>query len=272
MSLIAIYLASPRAWGHLGWTRLDCLETSLALLRRYGPGVPAVIFHEDLEGQDVVRLQKAHPALSFEPVSFKGLEGEYRRPPNRGEDERVGSYGYSMMCRFFSGIVQTHPAVTAYTHHLRLDDDSYLTSLLPLDRLQQADYTYRSLFQDPHASLWRFTQEFLRLRGLPADASYTPDSPYTNFYAASTALWTHPIVREWASKVQEGCLHLGWDDAQAGSCLAKLLAPSLGFQVRHEIGFTYRHNQQHTHEGQGHCDLCYDSNGQVDGWGPPKLT
>jgi len=74
--LVAVYLASPRAAGHLEWSRLDCLCASLALLRRHFPPVPVIVFHEDYTPHDVDRLLDADAGAG---LMFQ--RGEYRRTP-----------------------------------------------------------------------------------------------------------------------------------------------------------------------------------------------
>ena len=260
MGAVITYLASPRAWGHLQWTRLDCLCASLRAVQRYLPPWPVVIFHEDYTGADMDRLHALYPFLSFVRVDFSGHESEFTsyRPT-----ERVGTYGYHMMSRFFCGVMQDHPALAGYSHFMRLDDDSYLMAPVSdacVARLEAADYSYAGLFTDTTESLttlYRFTMEFLWGAAHPIVASIGDVAVHTNWHVSSLALWRNPLVRGYMAGARTGCLTMGWDDAQVGAMLAYLICPVLGFKVNVEREFRYRHNQQ---------GVNYEYHG---GWGPP---
>lgn len=275
MSLVVVYLASPRAAGHLAWTRLECLFASLSLLRkhvRFGT-LPVIVFHEDYEQMDMLTLLKAYPHIRFEKVNFSGHEDAYvdRRP-----GERVGSYPYTMMCRFFSGQMQRHPLLAPYTHYMRLDDDSYIVAPVAdstIARLQTFDYSYSSTFSDPAPDLWEFAFRFMAREGLTPACDATNGVPYTNFHAASLRLWRHPVVERFvdALEAERGCVRYRWDDAQVAAVIAFAMAPALGLTVNLEREFPYRHNQQCIH--QGPCTpYCLDGHHPAGAfqWGPPK--
>jgi hypothetical protein len=270
MSLVVVYLASPRASGWLRWSRLDCLCASVSLLKRFAPPLPVVVFHEDYNEEDKARLQAILPEIKFEQVDFSGHENEHasHRP-----QERVGSYGYAMMCRFFSGIMQVHPAITGYTHYMRLDDDSYIVANVSegtLKRMQGHDYSYNSSFADPHPAQVEFTKKFMAERHLFCQYGdkYWGESPYTNYHAASLKLWQHPVIQEFVIAQQEGCLKHGWNDASVAAMLVFFLCPALGLTVNYEPDFPYRHNIQCIHRGS-HTWACVDGQGGQYSWGPP---
>lgn len=276
MSLVAVYLASPRAAGHLEWSRLDCLCSSLALLRKHFPPVPVIVFHEDYAAAEIGRLSDANGSrggLVVRSVDFAGHEADYvdTRP-----GERVGTYGYRMMCRFWSGWVQRHPLLAGFSHYMRLDDDSYLVAPVPpsaVDRMQSHDYTYSSTFSDPHEGLWRFAGKFMFNAGYLI-GPYREDVPYTNFHAASLALWRHPVVSRFVDALEaaNGGLRHGWDDAMVAGIIAYALAPALGLSVNLEPEFPYRHNQQCCHPSTGHTPYCDDGSGRACKWGPPAVA
>ncbi len=269
MSLIVVYLASPRAWGWMKWSRLDCLCASVALLKKFAPPLPVVVFHEDYTGEDKDRLRAILPEIQFEPVDFSTHQAQF----NSLRPERVGTYGYAMMCRFFSGIMQAHPAVAGYTHYLRLDDDSYIVapvSPAAMARMQSHDYTYNSLFSDPHPSQVAYTNKFMAENGLTSPGGYNNHSPYTNYHASSLALWRHPVVQRFMEDQQHGCLAHGWNDASVAAMLVFYLCPALGLTVNFELDFSYRHNIQCVHRGP-HTPYCTDGLGQQYSWGPPVL-
>lgn len=280
MNLAAVYLASPRDWGWLKWSRLDCLEASLKLLRLNAPSVQVLIFHEDYTDADKERLWRVYPRIKFEPVDFSTHKDRYK-PGYRSE--RVGSYGYGMMCRFFCGVVQSHPLLQGFSHYMRLDDDSYLLSPLTADvlrRIEASDYTYRCSFGDEHRALWAFALDFMRRHQIPIPdgLDYSESVPYTNYHTASLKLWRHPVVQQFMADIEaaDGCITKGWDDAVVQGVMVRLMFPAMGMKAHREQGFCYRHNQHCSHRpGTSHGALCKDGNdahhhGDINQqWGPP---
>lgn len=281
MKLVIIYLAAPRDWSWLKWSRLDCLKASLKLLKKFGPPAPVIVFHEDYTDKERDELVAIYPNLQLSQVDFSTHIDRYK-PGYR--DARVGTYGYGMMCRFFSGIVQAHPLLQEFTHYMRLDDDSYFMS--PLDagvmrRIAENDYTYRCTFEDHVPSFNRFTEDFMQARGFKflGDKIFSvKTAPYTNYHTSSMALWRHPIIKQFCEEIDQrnGAITMGWDDALVQGMIATILCPVLGLKVHMEQGFCYRHNQHCSHrEGHGHTEMCRDGNDAHHGgdinynWGPP---
>jgi len=268
--LVVVYLASPREWGWLDWTRLDCIEASLKLLDKYVRPTPVIVFHEDYTDEDKERLLKANPRITFEKVDFTGQEEHYR---NVRPNERVGTYGYGMMCRFFSGVMQAHPLLEPYTHYMRLDDDSYIVSKVQdslLDYLCTYDYVYNSLFSDPHQDLYDWTISYLKYNNPDIKIEYREAVPYTNFHIASLALWKHPVIKNYTDAIEakHGCLAYRWDDAQIGQIVYSI-AKQIGL-VTGVTPFPYRHNQQCCHTGP-HTIHCRDGRNDQYPWGPPLV-
>lgn len=268
-SIAAVYLASKRDAAWMKWTRLDCLCASVYLLKKHVRPMPIIIFHEDYTEDDKKRLYAIDSNIIFDKVDFGGKEHLH---VNLRPDNRVGSYGYCMMCRFFSGVLQNHQILKPFSHYMRLDDDSYIVSKLSdaeLNRMLEYDYVYNSLFEDPCHSLWSFTQDFMRENNL-GQTDYQSTVPYTNFHISSLALWNHPIVKKYADSIEatNGCLTQRWDDAQIGLMVAQL-AQKLGLRVG-VFDFPYRHNQQCCHKGS-HTIYCKDGVNDQYPWGPPVL-
>lgn len=264
-SMCIVYLASPResyAYDHvpsLRLSRMEMLRGSVKISRRLFPKTPIYVFHEDYTEEDIAGF----PEVSeFHVIDFTGKEAVFnptlRRP-----------YGYMMMCRFFSGILQSHPALQRHTHYMRLDDDSYfLEPWISPDRLSlQHDYTYRSLFLDKtgQQSLFDFTLDFLRKDGLAhhipelmrqlkrrwfflTDGSYSGVAPYNNFHIASLRLWGNPIVQRYIRAIEEcdGILRYGWMDANIHSMIVFVLSLFCGMTNHHNSSFGYRHNQHYS--------------------------
>lgn len=258
MSFCIIYLASPRKF-HIyddptQTSRIELLRQSVSITRKLFPTTDILVFHEDYTDADKIE------GLQYIQVDFAGQE-EYlntklRRP-----------YGYLMMCRFFSGVVQSHPALQKYTHYMRLDDDSFfLAPFLSegnVDELLKHDYVYRSIFMDSQdqQSLYQSTLAFLKKEGyghtLPMlemelekkyflkDGKYTGIAPYNNFHIASQRLWKNSIVQRYIEHIEaeKGILRYGWMDANIHAMIIYVISLYCGMKIQHVSWFGYRHNR-----------------------------
>lgn len=241
-----------------GYSRYDVLKASLILTRRVFPNVDIYVFHEDYTEED---MQGLPPVTRYIKVDFSGFESIYNPtlPTSRG---------YLMMCRFFSGIVQRHPALQAYTHYMRLDDDSYfLEPYITENRIREllsSDYVFRAVFYENKSqqSLFEFTMKFVSqfvnpIRMLQIKRSlvarkfitesgvYTGLAPYNNFHLASLRLWNHPRVRQYIDAIEAsgGIFRNGWLDANIHAMIVYVfpyIIPSL--TVTPDSSFGYRHN------------------------------
>lgn len=262
MSWCVVYLASPRSF-HIyndpaQASRVELLKGSLETARRCFPTVDILVFHEDYTEEEFIQL----PGVTkFIEVDFSGQEEFCNRKLRR-------PYGYLMMCRFFSGVLQNHPALDGYTHYMRLDDDSYLLDPLlsesHVKSLLTHDYVYRSLYMDKQdqQSLYEFTLDFLRKEGygkniptlerelkkkhvVSGDGVYTGIAPYNNFHLASQRLWQNPMVQRYIRAIEEshGILQSGWMDSTIHAMVMYVLALFTGMKIHHDGSFGYRHNQ-----------------------------
>ena len=237
--------------------RIELLRGSLQIARPLFPSIDILVFHEDFTEDEFAQLPQV---TKFIKTDFTGYE-HLRNPAMRRQ------YGYLMMCRFFSGVMQNHPEVAKYTHHMRLDDDSYfmqphITEERVLKELIKHDYVYRSLFIDiqDQQSLWEFTIEFLRKEGLGAHIetlknelrkkgfltgnTYTGLAPYNNFHIASQRLWQNPLIQRYVQAIEEshGILQKGWMDANIHAMIIYALTLFIGMKIHGEFSFGYRHN------------------------------
>lgn len=275
-NLAVVYLAGPREWDHsVGsktWSKLECLHASLTLLRRFAPPFPVIVFHEDLLPTDMTWLEEAGGAgVDFQRVSFSGHEGVYVNAARYGD--RVDSYGYRMMCRFFCGVMQNHPALAGFDRYMRMDDDSYLLAPLSdqvIAGIMGHDYTYASMCDDPRPDIGDAAREFAAGHGLVVPPHPKARVPYNNYHTSSLRLWHNPLVQEFMSHAGERCLTDCWNDAPVHKELIEVFCPSLGFSVHYEKNLPYRHNQHCCHPGP-HTTLCRDGTPGPYYWGPPEL-
>jgi hypothetical protein len=259
MKLCVIYLASPRAFREdvFGTSRIKLLKYSIAITHRLLPNTDIYVFHEDYTQTEFDEL----PGVKqFVQIDFSGFE-QFRAPGLRRP------YGYLMMCRFFSGVMQAHPVLQDYTHYLRLDDDSYFLEPYITDetimKCLHHDYVFRSVFHDgkDQQTLFDFTIQFLatqgfgqtipglthhlRNQGVLVHGNYTGLAPYNNFHIASLRLWKHPLVQSYIRALEDchGILRHGWMDANIHAMIIFVLAPLTDLSIQSELSFGYRHNQ-----------------------------
>ena len=251
MSWCIVYLASP-ADTRIGCepfcSKLDILRASMQIVRSIFPTKDIYVYHEDFTQKEFDYL----PSATFIQVDFKGHEDKYNSDTGR-------KYGYLMMCRFFSGVVQSRPELKKYTHYMRLDDDSYF--VLPLiteedvDKMTSYEYVFRSTFTERQSQqhLFDFTLNFMRDRGLAVDmdslessgftrnGKYSGIAPYNNFHVSSLALWKRPLVRQYVEELEKsnGILGNGWLDANIHAMITTVLVPC----ATHVGNFGYHHNK-----------------------------
>lgn len=258
MRLCIVYLASPRDFvihdRGVAHSRLEVLRRSIELTRRGFPTTDLFVFHEDYTDEDKASL----PGVTeFLPVDFTTPQVPYA-------STNTSRKGYLMMCRFFCGVLQSHPRLQSYTHYMRLDDDSffqppYLTEETVRPLLGH-DYVYRSAFIEfrDQQSLFDFTIRFLRTSGVsPIQMSilkarlrsirilsgdrYSGLAPYNNFHVSSLAMWRHPRVRAYLNAIEAsgGIFRYGWLDANIHAMIVFVLDC---VQAQHAAYFGYRHN------------------------------
>jgi len=236
MPLCIVYLASPRA--AFDGLKLELLQSSILVTKQVFPSTDIFVFHEDLTTNDVPSYVK------LVEISFDGQQQYFTyNKNNRG-------YGYSMMSRFFSGIMQSHPILQPYTHYLRLDDDSFFIKPcnIDVDSFLKYDYVYRTTFyEETHdqTSLLKFTESFLHKRGLSLATFNKQLAPYNNFHVSSFALWKHPLVREYINEIESRHLILqsGFLDANIHAFIIWALLPHTKLKLYVDQSFGYRHTQ-----------------------------
>jgi hypothetical protein len=271
MSLVITYLADRRDRVDLcGWSRMECLKGSLATVHLLFPPTPVVIFHKDFLPEDQEALRIIHPETSFEQISFEGHESEH---VNMRPDGRTGWYEFCMMNRFFTGVMQQHPAIQNYSHYMRLDDDTYFTHPLSqevLDEALECDFVYTAQSEEDWKDLYEYSVPFFEARHI-STLPYRNSVIYMNFHIASLALWRHPLVAEFADYLQDahGCLGRGWTDSGVHRIIADWIAPLVGMRVRRDPRFCYRHNLACIHEDHPHSEYCKDGKNDQYPWGPP---
>lgn len=207
-------------------SRLKKLLHSLALLYsnflvQY-PLYPVVIFHDDLNEQDLSLIKHSilYPSLSFIKLSFKVPKYTFHVPNRTLCDPLHSTLGYRHMCRFHANLVyktlQSHGLLHSLnkgssrnsrnshnTYIMRLDDDSYITRPIGYDlfRFMQINkklYGYIKILPDDKTcvyDLWNTTRQFIHKRGvlLPKQSFFgkwpEPFVFYNNFEISHLSIW-----------------------------------------------------------------------------------
>jgi hypothetical protein len=266
-----IYLASPIEFKiSEGDSRYIMLKSSIKNITKH-LNLPMIIFNEDYEDVHKNELKNIYNNINFQKVDFSlnGLEFiKFGRP-----------YGYMMMCRFFSGIMQNLDILQSYDSYIRFDDDSFLIEPFLnqdkfLNELINSDYSFRTLFIDgqpkygvnnkPMQSLYDITKSFVfeeklitieqynlfqkTLRKqcfLDNENLYTGLAPYNNFHYSKLSIWNDTIIKKYTNKLLElnGCLTKYWMDANIHAMIIFILMPLRNKQVNSITNFGYRHNR-----------------------------
>lgn len=247
--------------------------------------LPVIMFHEDFTNKEKKIMRDVYGNITFEKVDFVRSDLPFNQKPCITSGKADGSCscvnphiknpkdvcfrpkGYLMMCRFFSGHVQNHPALKKYDAYLRFDDDSFLIKPFLdqntfLKQLYTNDYVFRSIYfeRNDHSNLLDFTKKFCKENNLnfyqyenelkksgflKPDGSYSGLSPYTNFHFSKLSLWKHPIVKKYIDEIDKinGCLIYNWYDTPIQSIICFILCPLIGKSFKAITNFGYRHNR-----------------------------
>ena len=176
---------------------------------------PVVVFHDMLTAAEERALHRAASAGSAAALGRQGSEAEayslafvllseseFGFPDTLSATDRASlprsirgfGMGYRHMCRFFSGPLFAHRALSQYDYVWRLDTDSFLLGT-PVDPFIQLDtanasYAWIHAFRDEPVfvtGLWDTTARFLLQEGINVSAvnAWLP----VGEAATSTALW-----------------------------------------------------------------------------------
>lgn len=286
MNYCIIYLASPlNGYNSIlstGEKRIFMLQNSIKNITQY-LNLPVIIFHEDFTDDIKLEILNIYNNTSFEQVDmirndllFKNkpckTSGDYNKCScNLNKNTKVKHCwrpkGYLMMCRFFCGELQRHPAIQKYDGYIRFDDDSFLiqpfiNQNIFLQALNNNDYVFRSIFKEgqDQTELFNFTLQFCKSKGfdinnilnrlkklgiLNGNNIYNGLAPYNNFHFCKLSLWKEPIINEYIDKIEEvgGILKKGWMDANIHAMIVFIIIPEINKKAYLFTNFGYRHNR-----------------------------
>ena len=287
MNYCIVYLASPldgyNATLSTGEKRIDMMNMSLKNVTTHLK-LPVVIFHEDFTDKEIDNMKKIYDNIVFEKIDMIRDDLVFKQKPCITSNISDGKCvcvknnknpksicfrpkGYLMMCRFFSGEMQKHPALQKYDGYIRFDDDSFLIEPFIsqnnfMEEVTKHDYVFRSIFceRQNQKELFIFTMKYCNSKGMNVinilrrcksigivdkNNNYLGQAPYNNFHFSKLSLWKHPIISEYIDKLEEvgGILEKGWMDANIHAMIIFVIMPEINLRVYGYYNFGYRHNR-----------------------------
>ena len=246
-----------------GENRLIMAQNSVKNVTSYMK-LPVIIFHEDFTEEVKRDFLNIYENITFCSVDFQNNNLPY--------DKNVSkcSKGYMMMCRFFSGEMQSMDILKDYDSYIRMDDDSFLIEQFInqekfLSEANKCYYTYRTIFYDNvedinnPIGLYNFTYNFCKSYKLDIDGllpklkelgflnngKYTGLCPYNNFHFSKLDLWKNSIIKNYTDRIKNmnGTLLYNWMDANIHAMIIYILCPLLYIPTQEIKDFGYRHNK-----------------------------
>ena len=246
-----------------GENRLVMAKNSVKNITSYLK-LPVIIFHEDFTEDVKKDFLNIYNNITFCIIDFQNNDLPYYK-----NTAKCGK-GYMMMCRFFSGVMQSMDILKDYHSYIRMDDDSFLIEpFINQERFiceaRKYYYTYRTVFYDnpEHINnptgLYNFTYNFCKSNKLDIDSlipklqeigfleneMYTGLSPYNNFHYTRLDLWKNLTIKKYTERIIDinGTLLYNWMDANIHGMIIFVLCPLLYIPVKVITDFGYRHNK-----------------------------
>jgi len=226
--------------------------------------LPVIIFHEDFTEEVKSDFLNIYENITFCKIDFQNNDLPYDKSRSK-----CGK-GYMMMCRFFSGVMQSMDILKDYDSYIRMDDDSFLIEPFInqerfLGEANKSYYTYRTIFYDNiedinnPIGLYNFTYNFCKSNNLDIDnllpklkeikflnnGKYTGLCPYNNFHFSKLDLWKNSIIKDYTERIinMNGSLLYNWMDANIHAMIIFVLCPLLYIPTKVITDFGYRHNK-----------------------------
>ena len=246
-----------------GENRLIMAQNSVKNVTSYMK-LPVIIFHEDFTDEVKDEFLDIYNNITFCKIDFQNNNLPYDR-----NISKCGK-GYMMMCRFFSGVMQSMDILKDYDSYIRMDDDSFLIEPIIdeerfLTKAKKYYYVYRTIFFDnpedmnAETGLFKFTYDFCKNYNLKIDElmpilynvgflkdqNYTGLCPYNNFHYSKLNLWKNSIIKNYIERIinMNGTLLYNWMDANIHGMIIFVLCPLLHIPICEITDFGYRHNK-----------------------------
>jgi len=273
-----VYLTSPtkevHSVGFMGHReavrKIEILNESIKTVVKYLPNYPIIIFHEDYTKKDMESIRRTAKGrkVKFVKIDFKHYKGhsnldEWMKKQKGFVEGRPS--GYRMMCRFFCGVMQNHPALNGFDYYTRMDHDSFFTEPKTLNveesiKKYNFDYLYRSVWTDHKGkkAIWEFTKKYAKennlslkgfgkLRMLNLAGNFNGRAPYNNFHISKISFWRNPEVKKFLKAIEDeyGILVKHWQDTNIHSMVLGLFNAT----VLEKTDFGYKHNVHYSLQG-----------------------
>ena len=294
-----VYLVSPREHTHTkaamkkdGISKMEVYQESLKTVKKYLPEYDVITYHEDYTDEDQKAcIEALGRDIKFVKIDFENHPNvaEYQKHSwvNGGDDGVKGRpWGYRMMCRFFSGVMQSREEIKKYDYYIRLDHDSFFIdpkagkSLEKFISETDFDYSFRSVFTDNKEkdALWNFTKKYLLANGmykekvqkmrdlgfLDEQMNYNGTCPYNNYHVCKVSFWQRPDVKKFTDAIEKehGIVRYHWQDANIHAIIVGLFVERDKLLLRTDFG--YRHNFHYSVHGS--LGIQYIHNGRENDW------
>lgn len=188
-----------------------------------------ILFHEgDISPRHQQRLKSITPNLQFTNI------GDRFGPPDDVNVQNEENMGYKNMCRFYS--IQLWDLVDDYDYVMRLDDDSYIESEVPLDLFEYMDrneFTYghvrrkEDTHQETQQTLPDFVKEYALDNNIDPEWGFenlTSENFYNNLFVTETKFWQRKSVQKYLDHIdQSGKIYEHrWGDSTIMALAVKL--------------------------------------------------
>ena len=215
---------------------------------------PVIVFHEDLPGFQMERLQKQSSSdLYFQQVSFA--------IPYHVNKSQVPTItmcsghpiGYRHMCRFHSKLVYEQPIMSHLEYYWRLDDDSSITRPITYDIFQfmaKNNYLYGYNYiwnEKPRCvyKLYEYTEQHINKHNITTTffGNWTEGSIfYNNFEVSALSLWTSTFYKDYIDYIDRlgGIYYYRWGDAPIKSIAVSMFAPKTQIHMFRDIGYHHQ--------------------------------
>lgn len=192
-----------------------------------------LLFHEgNISKVDQFVIQ----VLSFGPIKFVDVSGEFVRPKTLSFSGKHAPLGYSLMCRF--NYLQIWNHLNEYDVAMRLDEDCFLWKAPKLSGFE--GFGSAGFCEETHIPTNETLPKFLSELGL--ENLYDHSFPYTNFYVVSPRAWQRAEVTAFLNSVgnHPESLENRWGDIPVIGIALKAFPEILG-PVQHMRNVSYWH-------------------------------
>ncbi|GEM_PF-5568489 len=240
------------------------LKKSLSLLDKHFNNrfnYPVIVFHEAFEKklkEDIRKNTKSE--INFARVDFKIpdflADGEIPEILDFGTHKY--SLGYRHMCRFFAGLVYSHPALREYEWYWRLDTDSFILDTIDYDVFSFMEennfkYGYNYMLKEKEVlvhNLWETVSKYLDenkiqptfLKKFTVKGIWDNSYYYNNFEISKLDFWRSKKYQSFFNYLDRtgGLYKYRWGDAPIHTLAVSTFIPADQVHSFEDISYKHR--------------------------------